>query len=351
MTDAHAELDLVLQHYPVAQGRIAKELLQRVLAEIDQTSRLVEERAGRSRIARLVGAVGKRGREEQAKVERDLVGHQRELALRVDSLLRHGMAVDADVAVIAGHLRRTQYVAAHAEHSVRRAQAGLADLAEAVAALADYAADLETKLQGRIDTLDLAMVRLERRVTTLEVKNASDRSLKASLRTWQSGATYPGLPWTCRVTLLAQEVFTGPCGHYEQLTADTAYRRNLVEAVLDTGSVSWSERRSVAEILAETADDIGSGDLAILVAELLGAGLEPPLDVRRGPVVSRLRDHLTGERTDMPSSWAPSRLTGAGFLHQVVNEQADTALQARRAASPLAERATAQGTEHGSGPS
>lgn len=53
----------------------------------------------------------------------------------------------------------------------------------------------------------------------------------------------------------------------------------------------------------------------------------------------------------MPSSWAPSRLTGAGFLHQVVNEQADTALQARRAASPLAERATAQGTEHGSGPS
>src|SRR5437868_1251959 len=98
MTDGHSELERLTRRFPVARGRFAKGALQRTLAEVEQTSKLID-----------ANPVKRRKTREATKIYQDMVSHQRNLAKQVDALLLHGMAVDADIAVVAGHLRRTQY--------------------------------------------------------------------------------------------------------------------------------------------------------------------------------------------------------------------------------------------------
>lgn len=355
MSDS-AELDVLIRQFPVARGRLAQELLGGTLAQIDQTSRIVEDRAARSVIGRLVQTARQRNHAETIKIQRDLLRNQRELAVRTDAIFRHAMAVDADMALVAGYLRHVQYIAVHAEDSTLRAQAGLADLADAVAGLSAYVADMETRIDGRIDALQRQIDSLGRRVEQLETQSAAPYALKAAVQRCHAGQTYPGLPWACQIMLLAQEVFNGPCGMYEVLTGDTSrYRRELAEAVSMPARGSWPDRRPKAEILASTAQAIGGGSKATLVAELFGAGVDPALrDKSRGPLVSGLRDLLEREPAtiDVPAaeailraatSWVPPALTGSAYLWQVIDEQADTALRIRNSLRPLYARALGDG--------
>jgi len=114
-------------------------------AELEQTSKLIEAKPGK-----------RRKPQETTKINRDLADHQRKLIAQVDALLLHGMAVDADVAVVAGFLRRTQYVAAHAEELASRAHDAIEQVSDALADLAGFVGGMQSRLDHRIDD---AMIR------------------------------------------------------------------------------------------------------------------------------------------------------------------------------------------------
>jgi hypothetical protein len=315
VTDEQAELDPLARRFPVARGRFAKGALQRMLVEIEQTSKLIEAKPKKQRKP-----------QEATKIYRDLVSHQRNLTAQVDALLLHGMAVDADIAVIAGYVRRTQYVAAHAEELASRAHGAIEQVTDTLADLADFVGDMQSRLDRRIDDVEKRLARLEARMNRVEAELAADRSLNRILSRWRNGTTYDGLPWTCAVTLLAYEVFTGPVGNYELVTRDTEhYRESLVAEVVRAGT-PWDNRRPAEDVVGEAADELGSGETADRVSEWLGTGLLEDLDGIRGALVAALRDRIN--RTDGMPVGGP-RLTGEGFVELVVHEQAETVLEQR----------------------
>jgi hypothetical protein len=315
VTDENEELDRLARRFPVARGRIAKGALQRMMLEIDQTSKLIEAKPKKPRKP-----------QEATKIYRDLVDHQRNLTTQVDALLLHGMAVDADIAVVAGYVRRTQYVAAHAEELASRAHGAIEQVSDALADLADFVGDMQSRLDRRIDDVEKRLARLEARMDRVEAELAADRSLDRILSRWRSRTIYDGLPWTCAVTLLAYEVFTGPVGNYELVTRDAEHYRERLTAEVVKAGTPWDSRRPAEEVVREAADELGSGETADRVSELLGTGLIAELDGVRGMLVAALRDRIN--RTDGTPVGGP-RLTGEGFVELVVHEQAETVLEQR----------------------
>lgn len=318
MTAGQADLERVAQRFPVARGRFAKGALQRALAEVEQTSRLIEAKPGK-----------RRKPQETTKIYRDLVDHQRSLVGQVGALLVRGMAVDADVAVIAGHLRRTQYVVANAEELASRAHGEIEQVSEALADLARFAGDMRSRLDDRIDDVERRLARLEARVSRVEAELAASQSLDRILSRWRSGRTYDDLPWAYAVTLLAYEVFAGPVGSYELGVGIVDYRAKLADAVLSVGA-PWRGRLPAEAIVAAAADELGSGELAQQVAMWLGDGLPGDLDGTRGELTIALRDQIGGARPG--PAIGRLRLTAAGFVDQVVAEQAETVLELRKLA-------------------
>jgi hypothetical protein len=300
----------------VARGRLAKGALQRMLVEVEQTSKLIEAKPRKARKP-----------QETTKIYRDLVDHQRRLTVQVDALLLHGMAVDADVAVVAGHLRRTQYVAAHAEDLASRAHGAIAQVSDALADLAEFVGDMQSRLDHRIDDVERRLARLEARMDRVEAELAADRSLDRILSRWRNGTTYDGLPWTWAVTLLAYEVFTGPVGNYELVTTDGEHYRERLAAEVVKAGTPWVDRRPADDVVSEAADELGSGEIAARVSEWLGTGLPPELDGVRGALVAALRERING--TGVTRLGGP-RLTGEGFVELVVHEQAETVLEQRK---------------------
>jgi hypothetical protein len=319
ITDGEAGLERLADRFPVARGRFAKGTLHQTLRQVEQTSRLIEANPAK-----------RRKPQEQTKIFRDLVDHQAALVRQVDALLLHGMAVDADVAVIAGYLRRTQYIAAHAEDLASRAHGAIEQVADALADLADFVAHTEAQLSGRLGDIEERVARLETRMDLVEAEGAADRSLEHIVFRWRDGRSYHGIPWEYAVALLAYEVFAGPVGRYELLTGDEDYfRAKLANAVLASGA-PWSARRPAVDVAAQAARELGSGRDSQMIAEFLGAGLPPELDGTRGELVLALRGQLTGQAT----AGEGLRLTGEGFCEQLVFEQAETALEERKNAWP-----------------
>lgn len=320
MTAQYTDLERVAQRFPVARGRFAKGALQRALAEVEQTSRLIEAKPD-----------SRRKPQETTKIYRDLVDHQRSLVGQVGSLLVHGMAVDADIAVIAGYLRRTQYVAANAEELASRAHGEIEQVSDALAELAHFVGDMQSRLDDRIDELERRLARLEARVSRVEAGQAADQSLDRILSRWRSGRTYDDLPWAYAVTLLAYEVFAGPVGSYELGVGIVDYRAKLADTVLSVG-LPWIGRRPAEAIVAAAAAELGSGEQARQVAEWLGDGLPEALDGARGELTIALRDQIGGAETGPAIDRL--RLTAEGFVDQVVHEQAETLLELRKLAWP-----------------
>jgi hypothetical protein len=320
VTAEYADLDRLAQRFPVARGRFAKGALQRTLAEVEQTSRLIEAKPGK-----------KRKPQETTKIYRDLIDHQRTLVGQVDALLVHGMAVDADIAVIAGHLRRTQYVAANAEELASRAHGAIEQVSDALADLAKFVGDTQSRLDDRIDEVERRLAQLEARVNRVEAELAANQSLDRILSRWRSGRTYDDLPWAYAVTLLAYEVFAGPVGSYELSVGVVDYREKFADAVL-SATAPWGARRPAGAIVADAAAELGSGELAQQVADWLGAGLPQDLDGERGALTAALRDRITGAPTEPATEGL--KLTAEGFVDQVAHEQAETLLEQRKIAWP-----------------
>lgn len=320
MTDEYAELERLARRFPVARGRFAKGALRRTLLELDQTSKLIEAKPNK-----------RRKPQETTKIYRDLVDHQRDLIGQVDVLLLHGMAVDADLATVAGYLRRTQYVAAHAEDLASRAHGAIEQVSDALAELAEFTGVMQSRLDRRIDDTERRLARLEARMDRVEAQLAADRSLDRILARWRDGSTYDGLPWTYAVTLLAYEVFAGPVGNYEMVTGDIDhYRMKLTAEVLAAGT-PWDSRRPPQDVVSAAAGELGSGKFATQVSEWLGAGLPTELDGVRGELVTALRDRISGA---VVNAVGEPRLTGEGFLELVVHEQAETVLEQRKKVWP-----------------
>jgi hypothetical protein len=329
VTDEHAELDRLAQRFPVARGRFEKGVLLRMRAELEQTSKLIEAKPGKRRRPQVA-----------TKIDRDLVDHQRKLTAQVDALLLHGMAVDADVAVVAGYLRRTQYVAAHAEDLASRAHGAVEQVADALADLAELVGGMQSRLDHRIDDAERRLARLEARLDRVEAELAADRALERVLSRWRNGITYDGLPWAWTVPLLAYEVFAGPVGNYELVARDGEHYRERLTAELVKAGTPWSARRPAEDVVREAADELGSGAIAVKVGEWLGTGLPADLDGVRGALVAALRDRINA--TDPVPADGP-RLTGAGFAELVVHEQAETVLEQRKKFWPAGREA------HGTG--
>lgn len=318
--EEHGELDRLAQRFPVARGRSAKGALQRTLAELEQTSKVIEANPDKSRKP-----------QEATKIYRDLVDHQRRLAGQVDALLLHGMKVDADVAVVAGHLRRTQYVAAHAEDLASRAHGAIEQVADALADLADFVGEMQSRLDRRIGEVERRLARLEARMSRVEAELAAGQSLDQIVSQWRHGRTYDGLPWAYAVALLAYEVFAGPVGSYEFITGNLYYRDKLAAEMLAAGT-PWDRRRPARDIVAEATGQLGSGELALRVADWLGSGLPPQLDGERGELVLALRERIASGPEAAGPETDGLRLTGEGFIDQVVFEQAETVLEERKRA-------------------
>ncbi|MFJ9644099.1 hypothetical protein ACWEPM_16725 [Streptomyces sp. NPDC004244] len=333
------ELDALLRRMPAARGRADLETLQQLMRRIAGAGRQNQATARRTGFARLVAAARGRTAREQTSVQQDVLAGQAGLVRHLERLSAHAVGVDADVARIAGHLRRTDTILNAVERRGIETARLTADLAEGLAGLAEFVASLETRAEQEWGALRGALGTLERRVGVLEAADAADTHLGTVLHAWRSGATYTGLPWTCQVPLLAEEVFRGPCGLYESLGGDERrYRDRLAHALTaEAGPALWSERRPVAAVLDALADDLGDGEPRLLVAEILGAGLPPGLDGPRGPLTAALRARLAPRdpAPHAPRTWLPARLDGPAYVRHTVDEQADHALRARRDAHPF----------------
>jgi hypothetical protein len=329
------ELERVAERFPVAWGRHAKGALQRTRAEAEQTGRLIDATAGKRR---------PRKPTVQTKIFEDLNGQQQALIGTVEALLLRGMAWDVDIAAIAGHLRRTQYVARHAEDLALRTQDEIAQVADAVAELAEYTADLETRLTARFDGVDERIASAERRLYRIEAELAASRSLEDVVGRWKAGKTYTGIPWVYAVALLAYEVFAGPVGQHELLSheqlryerlllEENRFREQLTERVLTAGT-PWAGRRAAADVIAEAASELGTGVDGQRVAEYLGEGLDASLDGPRGSLVLALRAALLGDAPGTAGNPELDglRLTAEGLCGRLVFEQAETVLALRNEA-------------------
>ncbi|SPF07081.1 hypothetical protein SMA5143A_7926 [Streptomyces sp. MA5143a] len=332
------ELERLVLRVPAARGRADLEMLQQLMRGVRRTETQIETSAGRGPFARLVAVVRGRAHKERVSADRALVFNQVQVARHLDRLSSQALRVDAEVARIAGHLRRTDMILNAVERRGLENARLVAELGESLAGLAEFIGDLHSRMEREWGELSGALGVLERRVEGLEAADAADFHLRTAVRRWRSGQTYTGLPWTCQVLLLAEEVFRGPCGMYEFLTGDVRrYRDELADRLLAEPAKAWTRRRPLAEVLDAVAQDLGDGEPRLLVAEILGAGLLPELDGPRGPLTAALRVRLSPEDGPPPRSdgWMPGRLDGRGFVRQAVDEQADHALRARRDACPF----------------
>jgi len=200
-------------------------------------------------------------------------------------------------------------------------------VSDALADLAEFVGDMQSRLDHRIDDAERRLARLEARMDRLEAALAADRSLDRMLSRWRDGTTYDGLPWTYAVTLLAYEVFAGPVGNYELLTRDVEHYRERLAAEVVRAGTPWDSRCAVADVIRDAAGELGSGALAVKVSEWLGAGLPDELDGVRGALVAALRDRITGAEANGVGG---PRLTGEGFVELIVHEQAETVLEQRK---------------------
>lgn len=365
-------LGAMLDRVPGAGGRVVKELAQ----SVERTSGYVERRAKPGFFRRIAEAfTGK----VQTQINRNLVGTQREIVAELDGMRARGIAVDVDVARVAGHLREVQYTVQHTTGLARRNAADIADLARMTGRLGELVA----LCQDRLDEHDLvlgrhalmlashAKVLAEHsgilaahtetltdhagRLEILELRAAATEAFTLSTERWSDGETYTDMPWAIQVLLLAQEVASGPSGAYELMAPRTAagmptdpqwFQKRLVRTIIKATRPerAWEGRRPFVDVLAEAISELGSEDERMMVAELLGVGLTEayaPLD--QGPLSSafavgldqppdttragllRLAGRFTGSR------WVPNQLTAKAFVERAVAEQSASALAARAA--------------------
>ncbi|QXJ21948.1 hypothetical protein AGRA3207_002865 [Actinomadura graeca] len=353
---------------PVAYGRATKELAQ----SVELTGRRVEHRAGQSFFGRLVGRITGRDRKAQIQTDRDLVGHQRAFVERLEEMRLRGIVLDADVARVAGHVRRLAYVSGHAEEMAASNAADIAALSDVVASLAELVDACRSRLDAHQRLLDVHSAELaehariladhaqaladhDERITSGELWQSSEDFFEQTVGLWLDGRTYADLPWICQIVLLSQEVWTGACGHFE-LRAGAAspsreswakFRPKLSRAILSDprSKGRWDGRRPVPAILDDLVGEVRDADQAMMVAEILGVGLVPEFATEQGPLSAALSMALDLSSRDGDARrpkpgveafsrarelvWMPGTISVDGLVRRLVDEQATAQLAAR----------------------
>lgn len=346
-------LEALVNRVPIAHGRAAKEVAQIVAPPLEQVQRLIEFRSGQSWFGRAVSVVSGKDAKRADHIDRGLVRNQRVLETRLDELRQRGAVLDADVARIVGHLRRTQFMLDDALRAGRATAAQLTDLADVTVSLADLVDGCEQRLEHLGRRLDLHAAVLG----VLECHRLSTHALDVAVSRWSDGETYSQFPLTCQLVFLAVEVATGPCGWYELLCeaqdgpaasrdAPARYFRNRLAKQIKADSPVrlWTASRPVADVLLEAVDGVSRSD-ADMAAEILGARLHPALATRHGGFVTALAVvlDLAAQRAvtenDVVDALAgaqlangPTRLTfdGAALVDEVVAAVTRAELRERR---------------------
>jgi hypothetical protein len=374
----------VLDRIPVSGGRAVKELAQ----SVERTAGHVERRAKKGFFGRIVEAfTGK----AQTHIDRRIVGDQREIVAELDLMRARGIAVDVDIARVAGHLRQLQHASDHYTGLALRNAADIAELGqltshlgvllgacqerlhahdvllgEHAAVLGQHATILAAHSWALVEHGD-RLDALEARMQLTEFRHAAGEAFTVTTERWVDGETYADLPWVVQVLLLAQEVAAGPCGAYELLAARRSggpggvafpvgapvdpewFRLRLVKTIMkNVGPVcGWEGQRPFVDIVLAAVGELASVDDRMMVSEILGVGLAPqfaPPD--RGSVSSAFAlalDQVVQSGDERPerslvarvvshvtgSRWMPSQLTAKAFVERAVAEQASSTLAAR----------------------
>lgn len=351
-------LTSLVERVPVAHGRAGKEAAQIVAPPLEQVERLIEYRSGQGWFRRAIAMASGMDGQHADHINRGLARNQRVLRARLDELGQRGGMLDADVAKIAGHLRRTQSVVDDTVRASRETAAAVSELAEITALLAD----LVDSCESRLGELDADIAKLTTRTDLNDCYRLGQNALDAAYARWVDGQTYAAFPFPVQVSLLALEVAAGPCGQYELLSekldgpatheyAPGRYFRNRLARKIKAagGERLWVDRRPVVEVLAAAVEGVEVTD-AEVASEILGARLHPDLATRHGGLVTAVSMVLdiAAERTvtdpDIVDALAraqaangPTRVAfdGAGYVEEIVEAVARAELRERRKLAAL----------------
>ncbi|MFC1437328.1 hypothetical protein ABUW04_03570 [Streptacidiphilus sp. N1-10] len=331
------DVSRIAQELPPIADRALLELANSLVVADDLNSFRREQSAIGGIVARITGSDRKRA----LLTERALTDGQRALVSWLTEVSGHVTVTDLAVAEVARHVQETRR---RIDRTADRAAAQLGELAEVVAMIAEAC-------EERIGSLDARVSALEEAQLMLQLRLDADTAFELALERWSAGRTYPGLPWILQIVLLAGEIAQGPAGRYARLSGTDTVSDRLVHRILASPrSAAVLERPGIVitRMIDDDCRDAPDAGRLRLVAEILGAGLQPGLAPEQGPLVSMVADATElwtrpdSERPPEPAAaarelairrpgWVPRTSDPYSLVERVVREQAEAARKRRDA--------------------
>jgi hypothetical protein len=332
-----ADVARIARELPPIADRALLELANSLVVAEDLNAFRREQSAVGAVVARITGSDRKRA----LLTERALADGQRALVSWLTEVSGHVTVTDLAVAEVARHVQETRR---RIDRTADRATARLGQLADVVARIAEAC-------EERIGSLDARVSALEEAQLTLRLRLDAEEAFELAVERWSAGRTYPDLPWILQVVLLAGEIAQGPAGRHAQLSGSDTVSARLVHRIMASPrSAAVLERPGIVitrMIDDEYRDTPDAGRLR-LVAEILGAGLEPGLAPELGPLVSmvatatELWTRPDAARPPEPAAsarelavrrpgWVPRTSDPYSLVERVVREQARASRRRREA--------------------
>lgn len=284
----------VVRNIPIATDR----LLIQLGNDLNETRHHLDFRASEGFFARLKNRLTGRDRKRRDLIEERVHSGQaktvewmKELAARHQAtnlaLMEFGNAlVEIQEEIVAG------YAATELTRAEVRELAGIvSDLIGSVSARLDHHEwrldEHEARLDFhgyKIDKLEQSLSELDRRVLRTELWQAGWADFEDALRRWEAQGAYANLPFPAQATLLAREVASSGAGLHAYATGDNSYQHRLEDRIISGARGAWTGARSLERILNETASGMPSDDHRLMVAEILGLGVEPDDGIPRTPL-------------------------------------------------------------------
>jgi hypothetical protein len=294
-------------------------------------------------IGRLVDGITGQGQRANGVVLGNLAAAERTLMAWVIDVCENGRVTNLTLARVTRHVTDTRRALAALEAEQRGTTSRVSQLTK------DFEGALG-KFEDRFAHFDTRLNSLEQGLTRVQLRLLADRGFNESVEAWDSRQTYEDLPWACQVVLLAREVANGPVGLLEHVEGERDHRERLVRKILRHDGISAVRRPFVITTLfGDAAAELHASQQSQLVAELLESGLTTDLMMPVGPLTALLRTtlELGGDHDEQPERSARRAMTVTrerygrvdatadveGFVRRVVTEQADAALEVRRALS------------------
>lgn len=322
---------------PGLPDRVLLELGNSVVVAADHT----RSRRRQGAVARLVSTLVGRDRERQLLTLQSLVDGQAALAAWATDIQTRAAMTDFALEVVADRVIRTQQRIAAQGERIDHTTAELRRLADIVARVAEAADTRFHRIEDRLEALEQWRGRTDLRML-------AGTAFELAVGRWATGQTYANLPWLLQVVLLARELATGPPGQYADVSGDQSYQELFVLRVIDAKRTAADGPGDfvVTRELDRVVGRLGPDEPALL-AELLGAGLEPMLRLPTRPLTATITTALElsalpgASRPPHPAETAralvslhtePAAQTAdaSSFTQQAIAEQATAVAHARR---------------------